>query len=189
LYEALQRGAVDCTVAGTTVGVLGGFVPAAPHLVIDPSAGFVIAPGSLAVSQATWDELPLVAQQLLWDRLDVFVRSNLEDKVWPNVVDAVTQAREAGGGVSEFDDDARGAVRAITESVVREISTSQALDAPADFVAAAQASAQSWTTLVEKNVGSDWDYNAFAGGEVEAPEIDWYMDRLFGEVFLPHRPS
>src|SRR5690625_4912677 len=67
LFESLQRGVVSCTVASQTVSLLGGYLPEAPYMTIDPEAAFADAPGALAVSKSTWDSLPLMAQQLLWD--------------------------------------------------------------------------------------------------------------------------
>lgn len=191
LFESLQRGVVDCTVSSLTVGVLGGFIPAAPNVVIDPDAGFSLAPGSMAVSKTAWEALPLVAQQLLWDRLDVFIGTNISAKIWPNTVDAVKQAKANGGAVTEFDSDAEGTMQETNQELLDQIRGTDATDGSA-LVDASEAAAEKWLGLIQDDLGytdevsyADFD-TWFTDGKVD---IAPFTDKLIQEVFASHRPS
>jgi TRAP-type C4-dicarboxylate transport system substrate-binding protein len=190
LFESLERGVVDCSVSSLTVGVLGGFIPAAPHVVIDPEAGFALAPGSMAMSQTMWDSLPLVAQQLFWDKIDVFMGINVDKKIWPNTADAVSQAHEAGGSVTTFDPDAEKTLQGVNDKLLDALRDTPALDGDA-LVDGSQEAAEKWQGIVE-----DLGYK----DEVNYDEFDeWYnpdeldaeewAQRLMEDVFNEHRPS
>ncbi|MEW2354417.1 C4-dicarboxylate ABC transporter substrate-binding protein [Spirillospora sp. NPDC029432] len=191
LFEGLERGIVDCSVSSLTVGVLSGFISAAPHVTIDPQAGLATAPGAMAMSGRAWKRLPLAARQLLFDRLDVFMTSNIRDKIWPNSVAAVKAAKAAGGSVAPFEPDARGSVNAANARMLRKISRSDKIDDPDALVAAARAASARWLNIVRAGgTGADVTYPEFdtwyKPGRVD---VDAFMKRAFEEIFLPHRPS
>lgn len=191
LYESLQRGVVDCAVSSLTVGVLGGFIKAAPHVTVDPDAGFALAPGTMAISQARWDSLPLVARQLLWDRMDVFMTSNIEGKIWPNIVEAVSQAKAAGGSVAPFGPDARRAVNDANAKLLDQIRNSKRVADAGTFVDNIQASADKWLRAVDElGISGDVPYSEFddwyEDGKVD---VDAYVKKMYEEILLEHRPS
>lgn len=190
LFESLQRGVVDCTVSSPTVSVLGGFAGEAPHVVIDPEAGFALAPGTLAMSQTSWDGLPLVAQQLLWDKMDVFVESNIVDKVFANNAEMASVIKEAGGDVTPFEDDARAAMQAANEQLIEDLrATDQVSDGDA-LVDAMLAANESWQSTVE-GLGYEQveyvDFDTF----MDSADVDLseYADAVISEIFDAHRPS
>jgi hypothetical protein len=190
LFESLQRGVVDCSVSSLTVGVLGGFIPAAPHVVIDTDAGFSLAPGAMAFSKTKWEELPLVAQQLFWDKLDVFIGVNIADKIFPNTADAVKQAKENGGSVQPFADDASTALQDVNASMLEDLRGTDATDGDA-LVDASTTAADKWQTKV-KDLGytDEVGYNEFdtwfTPGKVDLTE---YTKAVIDEIFAEHRPS
>jgi TRAP-type C4-dicarboxylate transport system substrate-binding protein len=190
LFESLERGVVDCSVSSLTVGVLGGFIPAAPHVVIDPDAGFALAPGAMAMSQTTWDSLPLVAQQLFWDKIDVFMDVNVDAKIWPNTADAVSQAHEGGGSVKTFDDETRETLQGTNEELLEALRGTSALDGDA-LVDGAQEAADKWQGIVEElGYEDEVDYDGF--DEWYNPDelkADEWAQRLMEDVFNEHRPS
>jgi len=190
LFESLERGVVDCSVSSLTVGVLGGFIPAAPNVVIDPDAGFALAPGAMAMSQTMWDSLPLVAQQLFWDRLDVFMDVNVDQKIWPNTADAVSQAHEAGGSVQVFDDATRETLQGVNEELLDALRGSDALDGDA-LVDGAQESAEKWQGIVEElGYTDEVDYDGFDEWyNPDELDADEWAQRLMEDVFNEHRPS
>lgn len=190
LFESLQRGVVDCTVSSPTVSVLGGFAGEAPHVVIDPEAGFALAPGTLAMSQTAWDSLPLVAQQLLWDKMDVFVASNIVDKVYANNAEMASVVKEAGGDVTPFEPDARAAMQAANEQLVEDLrATDQVADGDA-LVDAMLAANEEWQEIVS-GLGYEQveyiDFDTF----METADVDLteFADAVISEIFDAHRPS
>lgn len=191
LFESLQRGVVSCTVASETVSLLGGFLAEAPFVVLDPEATFAVAPGGLAFSKAKWDTLPLVAQQLFWDKLDIFLGENITVKIWPNTAEAQQQVAAANGEFSVFESEARKAIQDVNASVLEELRGSAALDGDA-LVDAAQEAAAGWTARVE-DLGYDpsVDYSDFSEWAADGgnTDISDYLDVVMSEIFLAHRPA
>lgn len=191
MFESLQRGAVECGNASTTVAVLGGFISAAPHLTISPDAGFALAPGGWTFSKARWDELPLVAQQLMWDSLDVYIAANVADKIWPNIAEASKVIRENNGSVNEFDPDAADAIRAENEKLLESLRSTDAVSDPDALVDDSLASAEKWLTEIEGlgfsgDIGyEDFDQN-FDPAEYDVTE---FTDRVMEEIWSVHRPE
>ncbi len=191
LFESLQRGVVDCAATTPTVGVLGGFLSESPHGIIDPDAGFALAPGSMAFSKTTWDGLPLVAQQLFWDRVDVFLESNIGDKIWPNNAEAAATVKEAGGEITRFSDDARAALNKANEDLLDKIRGAEAVGDGDAFVDAILASAEAWETRVEElGYADEVEFNDFDTWFADADlDLSAYTEALVSDVFSSHRPS
>lgn len=191
LFESLQRGVVDCTVSSLTVGVLGGFIETAPHVTIDPSAGFAMAPGGMAISQTAWDSLPLVAQQLMWDRLDVFLTSNVVDKIWPNTVEAVKQAKASGGSIGPFESDAQRAINDANDTMLKELSEREEVGDSAAFVDNVEGAAERWLTAVDElGISGDVPYDEFdTWYTADKVDVDAYVAKMYEDIFAEHRPS
>lgn len=189
-FESLERGVVDCSVSSLTVAALGGFIPAAPQVVIDPEAGFALAPGSMAMSMSVWETLPLIAQQLFYDRLDVFLKGNIE-KIWDNTVEAGSQVAAAGGSFGIFSDDARAKMDETNAALLQELAKNTALSDGPKFVSDVQASTQKWSDIVaELGYANEVDFNGFptwyTPGKID---LDPYVNKVYEEIFLPQRPS
>lgn len=191
LFESLQRGVVECANASTTVAVLGGFTSEAPHLTISPDAGFALAPGGWTFSKSRWDELPLVAQQLMWDKLDVYIASNIEDKIYPNTGEAAKIIRENNGSVNEFGDDAADKLRAENDKLLEEVRETDAVADPDALVDGAVESADKWLTSIEElgftgEIGyEDFDQN-FDPAEYDLTE---YTEMIMSEIWSVNRPE
>lgn len=190
LFESLQRGVISCAVTTETVSILGGFLSEAPHVMLDPNAAFAVAPGSLAFSKSKWESLPLVAQQLFWDKLDIFIGQNITEKIWPNTAEADLVIQEAGGSFNEFDADASAALQEVNSGVLDKLKGSSVLDGET-FVAIAEESSSEWTTTVtDLGFSQEIGYAGFAEWyAAESPDITPYLDTLVTEVFDSHRPE
>lgn len=191
LYEALQRGVVDCSMSSPAVGILGGFIEAAHEVVIDPDAGLAVPTGNMVVNQEVWNKLPLVARQLLWDRMKIFISGSIEDKIWPITVEAVEEIRAAGGSVQAFDPELRTKLQETNKSILDALAKNSTFEDGAQFAANAEELADKWSTIVaELGYTNESDYNGFADwyspGKID---IGPFVDKLFEEVFLPNRPS
>ncbi|WP_235735560.1 TRAP transporter substrate-binding protein DctP [Nocardioides alcanivorans] len=190
IYESLQRGVADCSMNSLLVSQLGGFGGEVPHATIDSSAGFGSGPGSLAFSQAAWDSYPLVVQQLLFDRLDAFMVSNYES-VWQVISEVTTAYTEAGGGVSEYEDDAREAIAKLNADRLEELRGTDAVDDGDAFIDAVESSIEKWDSTITGELGyEEVAYDDFAdfyaSGDVDLQPL---IDVVFEEILLPHRPA
>jgi TRAP-type C4-dicarboxylate transport system substrate-binding protein len=190
-YEALQRGVINCSMLSPSAAAIGGIVEVAPHTVIDPEAGLAVPTGNMVINEDVWAGLPLVAQQLLWDRLDVFIAGSIEGKIWPVTVDSVQKIKQYGGEVTPFAPDAREALQTANDKIVDAIADKPALSDGEGFVTNARESADKWSRIVEElGYTNETDYNGFA--EWYAPgkiDIDPYVKRVYEEILLDKRPA
>lgn len=187
-YESLQRGVAACAATTLTAGMIAGIMEVAPHVVVDPDAGFANTSGALAMNLEVWDSLPLVTRQLLWDRLDVFVTGSM-NKIWEGTVNASATVAEHGGSVEPFAEDARATLNATNEAILQSL-TDQA-PGGAEFVDRARATSERWRTVVtdlgyENEVG----YSEFAQWySPEKLDVTTFVDALYDEVLLERRPA
>jgi len=179
-FEALQRGVIGCALTSTGAVEAGGLAPLTPWGVFDPNTAWEAPVSSLTAGKDFWDGLPLVAQQLVFDRLDVFMsaeqryQGERQSKV-------VEDLKAAGGGVYELDDDALDAVNAANEVALDELSG----------IDTYREASERWTDLVVDEL--DYGDQGFAEwiedeGYLDR-DMDAYIDRFFEDVLLPHRPG
>ncbi|OZF46613.1 hypothetical protein CH291_13680 [Rhodococcus sp. 14-1411-2a] len=190
LYESLQRGVVDCTATSIQNAVLGGYLGLTPKVVIDPDAGFTLTFGSVLVNQDRWDGLPLVAQQLLFDRLDVFIETNIRT-TWEAIVQGVGEVEDAGGVITEFEPDARERLQSINKEQVELLEQSEALDDPATALSDWASNAAQWTDIIDElGYDSEMTYSEFASFyDDDAIDLDPFVDEVFERILMPHRPE
>lgn len=190
LFEALQRGIADCSVTSFTVGMLGGFLGQTPQVVIDPDAGVAVGWGGMAMSSQAWDSLPLVAQQLLWDSLTVYLESNIEDKILPNTAEGMKAVLAAGGSVRPYADDARAALDAENAKLLDAQRTNPAFEDGDAFVERIGSATAEWESVIGDLGYEDVSYDDFAAWYTpESVDLSDYSTKVYETIFLPHRPS
>ncbi|MEV5647100.1 TRAP transporter substrate-binding protein DctP [Nocardia sp. NPDC052254] len=190
-YEALQRGVIDCSMVSPSAATIGGLVEVAPHTVIDPDAGLVVPTANMVFNEDMWNNLPRAAQQLLWDRLDVFVTAIVKDKIWPVTVSSVRKIKKYGGSVLPLSADARAALQRTNDKIIDETAHERALSDGAAFVASVRTAADKWSRIVaELGYRNETDYNGFADWYTpQKIDVDRYVRRVYEDVFLPRRPA
>lgn len=191
-FESLQRGVVDCISAPTAVAVSVGFLPEAPNAVIDPEVAFSMAFGTIAFSKRKWDELPLVAQQLLWDKLDVYISQNII-KSFINVGVMAQTLEDSGGSVQPLEDNARETLRAKNDELLEDLRDTEAV-ADGDVLVDAMTQAnQDWQDKVHGLGYEEVPYNDFhnylAKTGPEGPDVSPYAELVMSEIFNDLRPS
>jgi len=116
-YEGLQRGVVNCVITGPETAQLVGLIEVAPYLTTWPTGVMVHSQSPFAISTMAWDRLPLVAQQLLFDRLDAYLSgaAAVNISAWEDAADSL---RAAGGKVSALDDELVDVGRELVDDAV-----------------------------------------------------------------------
>lgn len=191
MYEGLQRGVIDCAVSTVTGAALGGYIESAPHVSFDPEAGLNAPGGSIAMSLARWNELPLAAQQLMIDRLDALMQANFEG-AWENTRIAVESVLAADGSFAELDADAGAALQEVHETVLAEAAASDAVSDGQALVDAALAAESEWAETIDglgiAGLGTSYeDFPAWYDGGL--PDLQPYFDALFDGAMGDRRPS
>lgn len=191
VYEGFQRGTIDCAVAALFIANLGGFLPVARHVVLDPEASFVANPAAYAFGLRAWEQLPLAAQQLIFDRLDTYITGRAIGE-WLSVVEAVRIIEENNGEVSELAPDARAALAAANAQIIDNVRASNAIADSAEFVDSAELVFGRWRTVVEGELGypANQTYYEFADSfDPESVDLTAYLNLLATEILNAHRPE
>lgn len=183
-YESLQRGAIDCVQTTPGAVLVSGITEVAPHAVIDPEHSFIAGSSSIAMSAATWESLPLPAQQLISDMMLEFMYGNIA-KNWDHYSTLVQEASAAGGGVTPFDDDVHSAMEQSTEAINGEL--------PEALATSSQEAVDHWRTTVEgaelDPVESFDDLNGWLTDEHQDAVRDLIESTVQQEIFAEQRPE
>lgn len=192
-YEALERGVLDCSLNSTATGYNVGWLEVAPFLKIPQEASFAPGPGSM-VAGAKWESLPLVAQQLMFDTMPVYIGGEHFSAV-TSVVLAAEEAQEHGGSLEYLDSESEAALAEANAEILAQVEESNNLDGAAlnDRVAE---SIEKWTGIAEE-LGYEEDgrvinFAEWYEGSTDFDDRDYlqpFADRLYEEVLVPNRPS
>ncbi|MBS9376092.1 hypothetical protein GON09_005113 [Rhodococcus sp. B50] len=189
MFEGLQRGTVDCSMSTLLSADVVGFVPQAPHIVVDSESAFGSSVNSIVFNAARWQQLPTVARQLLHDQSRVLVEEYLQ-ALLDGTKHAIDTAVEAGGQVSELDRDASTALQAENEALIKGVAETDGISDGNAFTQAAKDSADEWATILNELGYEDVSYNDFAKTyERDALDLEPYLDRLWENVMSARRPS
>lgn len=193
VYEGLQRGVADCIVSPFALAGPVGLAEVTSHWTVDPEVQFSGSIDSFAISTQVWESLPLAAQQLLWDRLDVYIEAYISENSIGSTADALNQAADEGVEIHAWDADVITALRDYGEDVLERVRSDapDAVDGDA-FVQAAQDRHDEWREIITQDLGYEdsveWaDFAAW----VESNEIDYepLIERIREEILNPRRPG
>lgn len=192
-FDALQRGVADCGSNTMTSSASLGLFQVAPHATLDPDVFFGnLGQGALAINKDVWDDLPLVAQQLLFDQLPKVTHAALEQTHFARILSALDgHAAIEGSTLREFSPEVRAELVEVLEGTLDVVADSGALNQSRDELqATVDELTAKWDGLI-----LELEYPAFTYTELltewETAEVDlntWNM-LFFEEIFLPHRPS
>jgi len=188
LFESLQRGIVDCVTIGlTTMNGIPGMIDLVPYLHSPVGTGFVSTPG-IEVAGVRWTELPLPAQQLVWDTFHEIDLASVEAFVSGEAEMALELAEAAGGKLLTFDQEVSDALKAHNDSVAESWAESALVDG-ADFIKRLDKAYAKWDKLI-----ADAGYSTAELAEVEdwlGVDTDWsaFEDAYHENVTIPNRPS
>ncbi|WP_240190861.1 hypothetical protein [Aeromicrobium sp. YIM 150415] len=193
VYDGLQRGVVDCVIASLAMAEGGGFIEAGDSWTLDDRFGFSTYPSGVSIGLDRWESLPLVAQQLLWDRLDVFLEETVASTAGFEMFSTALETSTASGVTIETaSDDLAQAVNGYFDEArdryaEADLPTADAADIVDDVVE----THEKWLGIVqelgyEDEVGWADAQTWFAENEVD---LEAYVDRLRSEILDPNRPE
>lgn len=190
VYESLQRGVIDCQLSALWLADLGGSVSLSPEWTFSDEVGFSRPAYALGFSLNTWESLPLVAQQLMHDRLDVFIENRIQ-ALWEGNASALAEVENSGGAISEFAADAETALAEFNSGLLDETRESSVAGA-AEFVDRAEESTDGWLTLLTDDLGytDEVGYDEFGPWFTEnGVDLTEYMQRVVTDILNENRPS
>lgn len=192
-YEAFQRGVLDCSLQAPGTATSVGWLEVAPHVYFPRKQGFAPGAGSLVVGR-TWGELPLVAQQLMWDRMPEYLSAEFYAAL-QSIVDTVEITEKHGGTLQYLDPGTEAALSKAQGRLLDEVASSTELDGEA-LNALVVEGIDKWTKIAHElgytDDGGFDDFDEWYQGSADFEDRDYlqpFADRLFEEVFLPERPE
>lgn len=189
LYEAVQRGVADCVVNAVTGSIAAGTLPLTPHVTQDPAVPGVANPAVWAFSKSKWESLPLIARQLLWDKLPVLYGEHLQSSM-ELFAQASQQISDADGAVIPYSSDARARLQEKNDEVLGSIGSSEALDDPNALAARAKEMAAKWDSVPETmGFEDEADLASFDTWlNTAKPDFSPFADEVHKQIFSPSRP-
>lgn len=190
VFEGIQRGTVDCIATAHTLAYAIKLGEVAKHWVVDPEVGLAPTSEAPSVSMSTWEELPLPAQQLMHDRLDVFLKTYFQEHNMGGIAKSMQQAKDNGVTVEPFEDDARSTLEEYQKGVLAKDDAPEGYDGQA-FVDRMTKANDEWETKI-RELGYDDEiaWEDFAAHEAKEPtDVQPLIDELVTSVLSEHRPS
>lgn len=192
MFEALQRGTANCTVTTAYAANLAGLMDATPHWVMDTEVGWSQAYTPIGFGLDRWNELPLAAQQLLFDRMDTYLDAQLK-ATFGRMADAYEAISRAGGEIRGFDDKARRVLGKANKSIRDRADGSEAVAHGGALATAVSDNYERWHSVVADTLGyPSVSYDEFVDwAKKEGADLDLtpLIDRFRAEVLVPHRPG
>lgn len=191
-YEAFQRGILDCSFQPPGTAMAVGWMEVAPHMMFPQEQSIVPGPGSL-VAGAAWEQLPLVAKQLIFDLQKEYTTGEFFHAL-QSIVDATEAAGANGGTVGYLDTDSEAALAAANQELLASVAESSNVDGNALNASVAE-SIEKWTGLAEElGYTDDGDFSDFpewyegSSDFSDRSYLDPIAERFFEEIILTHRP-
>lgn len=192
MYDAVQRGTVDCQAASFTSHMNAGLFEVADYWTLDDNFQLVAGPAAFGFSLSRWESLPLVARQLLWDRLDVYLETFMKETMFGTIATALETAEKNGVKIVGVDDDLSSALRDYREKKTQELSASAEGGVDGEqTVATATDLHKKWLDIIrELDYPEDVSWND-VGAWLADNKLDFepLVERLDQEVFAPNRPE
>lgn len=192
-YEALERGVLDCSLNATGTGVNVGWVEVAPFIKLPREASFAPGPGSMVVG-SVWEELPLAAQQLMFDAMEGYISGEHFNAV-TSVAIAGEATQENGGSLEYLDEESEAALVEANEGILKDVEESTNLDG-VELNKKVAASVEKWTAIAEElgyeETGEAVDFADWYEGSLEFEDQEYlrpFAERIYEEVIVPVRPG
>lgn len=189
VFEALQRGTVNCTFAQLLPSAESGILEVAPHISYS-SDEFSMSSRAVGAELAgsSFTQLPLAYQQIIFDAASATF-DGIVGIVADGNTESVRQAKEAGGSVEPFDPATEEIIAGAQSEQMEAVKENGLLGD--DIDARIEESAQKWSGVAEQLGLED-------GGTFEDLDEWWSSDsmdftpmgeQLFEEAFTAHRPQ
>lgn len=192
-YEGLQRNVLQCTFGSPTAMVSNGWLETAGNVYMPKDSSFVTGPGSI-VAGASWGNLPLAAQQLIFDQMVIYNSGEL-GSAYVSLLDAIELSTEHGSGMHVLDEESEEALRSGNEKILEAVGSSDNLDG-AKLTADVEEAAEKWMQIADElgyvDEGDFLDFPEWYAGSGEVVDPDYIgpiVGRFYEEVLSAHRPS
>lgn len=188
VYEALQRGTVDCTYTQPQVAGATGLLEVAPYISHLDDERMTGSATGMFVAGPSFEELPLAYQQIIFDAEVEHLAGNLQTTI-DSIHQSVLDVDEAAGEFIPMEADAEAQLIETQESMVDELIQEGRLSE--DIREQMATSSEKWGQIVDELGYSDHGELANFDEWYEPGSIDFrpLAERVFTEAAEAHRPS
>lgn len=189
VFEALQRGTIDCTLAQMLPSEEAGLLEVATHVAYTSEENSMSGRAAGAVLAGTgYQQLPLAYQQIIFDSTETQFATSSAGLAEGNVA-GVRQLQGAGGEISPLNAEADQILGETNEELLADVEESGHV--PPGIADRVAETGERWSEVAE-----ELGYTEAGGFEDldEWYELDDYdfapmAKRVFEEVLLEHRPE
>jgi len=188
LFEAIQRGTVDCTFTQPRVAGASGIMTTAPYLGIFSDRRMTGSATAGHIAGSSFNSLPLAYQQILFDaEIDHFHGTMVS--IMDSALQMVTDTNEANGEITTFEADAEALIQDTQERLVDDMISEGLIDE--NIRDQMQELEEKWTGIVTELGYEDGGSLANLDEWYEAGSIDFrpLSEVLFEDAALPTAPS
>lgn len=191
IYEGFQRGIIDCYVGSGPDMVATGLWDVGKHYTELGLSGW--SSGGLMVGKATWEGLPLIVRQVLFDQAAVYLES--WHRGWiEGMREFVVQGEKKGVQFHEPDGAMRQALEQYHQKVLStaEQRAPKGVSAPGEFLDAYSGAHERWLSIVTDELGYDPQgstWAEWARGDDAEVDLEPWIDHIREQVLAPHRPQ
>jgi len=199
LYQALQRGVVDCAVNSISSHVTGGYsdITHSWTMGTEVAGDWGENPSGWGVSTKLWKKLPLAAQQLIWDSQREMVNGQLKAG-FVQMHEAMKVSNDKGMDFGHYDDEVVAKMQAYNADVEKDVAKKLEQQGLADDGQAVideyKALHEKWWKIVTEELGypadtswetMDTDFKA----DMSDVDLEPFTDRFLEEVLKINRPA
>ncbi|MDP3950436.1 hypothetical protein [Microbacterium sp.] len=187
LYEALQRGIIDCAIYGVGGLAEGGILEVAPYVITPVGTSFATSTAS-ETAGVNWDSWPLVVKQLHFDLINEMTVDGIGESL--GMMDEISAEVTANGGeFLEFDEEANDALREHNDEVLKSLAKTDLLDGD-EFTTVVQDQFSEWKQLVQDAGYSsatlvEYD-DQLSGNDID---LTAYKELYRERILEPNRPK
>lgn len=189
VYEALQRGTVDCSFAQLIPSAEAGLFEVAPNIGYS-SDEYSMSSRAVGAELAgsSFDDLPLAYQQIIFDASQASYTGAVELTANGNA-ESVRQSKEAGGNIEQFDEETEEIIGETHQQQLAEVLENGLLGD--DIAERVQASADKWSSVAEETgiVDQGEFENLDEWWNADDYDFDAMAQRVFEDTALAHRPE
>ncbi|MEH6643592.1 TRAP transporter substrate-binding protein DctP [Vreelandella glaciei] len=196
VYEAMQRGVIDCAVQSPGNSVEMGLFDVADYFVVDTQVNFQGWNGThITIAERVWDELPVKAQQILWDEAGETLLRSMIDRSMAAIAEEL-RAAAMESEIIQYEEDVRHALTAQRQKTLKDLDAraTKMLGEGQTLLQDYQEAQDEWLTIVTEDLGyADAEYATWlewAESYEENPtDIDAFIEVYMERVMNPNRPE
>ena len=189
VYEALQRGTVDCSFAQLIPSAEAGLFEVAPNIGYS-SDEYSMSSRAVGAELAgsSFNDLPLAYQQIIFDASQASFTGVVTLTANGNT-ESVRQAKEADGTIEQFDAETEEIIGETHQQQLAEVVESGQLGD--DIAERVQASADKWSSVAEETgIVDQGDFEDLdEWWNADDYDFDAMAERVYEETALSHRPQ